>query len=302
MKLHDIKSDFLIAMRNLCIDPDCEIIADGKLYRFHDRRDKPGTKNGWYILFSDYPTAGAFGCWKRGISERWACAGVKAFYDLHRRFVLIDNTLAGDFLKGQQLAAMMWRNSLPANGNHQYLQLKQILPHGVRYLNGALLVPVMDINGQLHGLQRIYRDGSKRFISHTNKLRHFYMIGTPNNNVICIAEGFATAATIYEVTGWAVAVAFDAGNVVSVAASLRTIYLQHQIVICADNDRHTDNNIGVKKARIAAEAVNGRLVIPRFSHALSTGSDFNDLYIDEGPSVVRDQILGKGGDSYVSNL
>jgi phage/plasmid primase-like uncharacterized protein len=60
---------FLEAMKNSGIEPDCEIFADGIFRRFRDWRDKPGTKNCWYVLYPDFPPLGVFGCWKRGINE-----------------------------------------------------------------------------------------------------------------------------------------------------------------------------------------------------------------------------------------
>lgn len=67
----DISNLFLSAMRQAGFEPECKIVADGKLHRFRDWLDKPGTLNGWYVLFKDLPS-GAFGCRQRGISERWS--------------------------------------------------------------------------------------------------------------------------------------------------------------------------------------------------------------------------------------
>jgi putative DNA primase/helicase len=53
---------------------------------------------------------------------------------------------------------------------------------------------------------------------------------------LCIAEGYATAASVYEATGHAVAVAFYADNLVTVARALWTKLPEARIVICADND------------------------------------------------------------------
>lgn len=68
----DIRSHFLSAMRQAGFEPDCHIVADGRLHHFRDWLDKPGTLNGWYVLFPNSPVSGAFGCCRRGISERWS--------------------------------------------------------------------------------------------------------------------------------------------------------------------------------------------------------------------------------------
>lgn len=48
-----------------------DIIADGDIHRFRDERDRPGTRNGWYVLHTDGIPAGAFGSWKTGEHHTW---------------------------------------------------------------------------------------------------------------------------------------------------------------------------------------------------------------------------------------
>ncbi|MBK7252207.1 MAG: toprim domain-containing protein [Gammaproteobacteria bacterium] len=76
---------------------------------------------------------------------------------------------------------------------------------------GRLLVPVRDSSGRLMSLQRIGPDGEKRFFYGGHVAGGYFIIGAPGDTV-CIAEGYATAASIHEATGHAVAVAFNAGN------------------------------------------------------------------------------------------
>lgn len=72
MSSTDIHSQFLSAMRQAGFEPDCSIIADGRLHHFRDWLDKPETLDGWYVLFPAPLASGAFGCCRRGISERWS--------------------------------------------------------------------------------------------------------------------------------------------------------------------------------------------------------------------------------------
>lgn len=81
---------------------------------------------------------------------------------------------------------------------------------------------------------------------------------------LCICEGYATAASIYKATGWAVAVAFDAGNLTPVAKALHEKYPDQKIIVCADNDIKTLGNPGVARAREAAAAVGALVAIPAF--------------------------------------
>lgn len=79
-----------------------------------------------------------------------------------------------------------------------------------------------------------------------------------------MCEGFATGASIHECTGHAVAVAFNAGNLSTVAMALRIKYPSFKIIIAADDDRHTPGNPGVTKAVAAAQASAGALAVPIF--------------------------------------
>ncbi len=50
------------------------IIADGERHRYYVEGDKPGTKNGWYVVFTDGVSAGSFGTWKDGPPWHKWCA------------------------------------------------------------------------------------------------------------------------------------------------------------------------------------------------------------------------------------
>lgn len=212
----------------------------------------------------------------------------------------VSELLAADQQRGREMAERMWAMASPANGRHGYLCAKRIGAHGTRYLCGAILVPVRDVAGRLHGLQRIYSGGHKRFTQNTSKRGHFFMIGEPREGIIGIAEGFATAATIYELTRLAVAVAFDAGDLQPVAEAIQQAYPQHRILLCADNDRDVQGNPGRTKAIAAAEAVGGTVLWPEFWNPSSRGTDFNDLFMEEGPGAVQ-KIFNQAGVSHVSN-
>jgi putative DNA primase/helicase len=177
-------------------------------------------------------------------------------------------------------------------GTHPYLVAKGVQPHGVRRSGSHLLIPVRATDGTLHGLQRIPPDGKdKRFVTGTAMTAHFHLIGDIKaDGPIYLAEGYATAATIHEVTGSPVAAAFFCGNLEPVAKALRAAYRDQTIVLCADDDRHTNDNPGVRHANDAARAVGGSVVLPKFANPNSTGTDFNDLAREEGVETVREQV------------
>jgi putative DNA primase/helicase len=158
---------------------------------------------------------------------------------------------------------------LPDSGKGPYLFKKGVRGFGLRYSRDSVVVPVRDIDGDLKGLQFIDADGGKKFLTGTAKRGCFHFIGdlVTVNDRIGIAEGYATAASIYQITGIPTAVAFDAGNLLPVAQAFRHRFPDIEIVIFGDDDRETEGNPGRTKALAAAQAVNGRAVFPQLQEA-----------------------------------
>ena len=75
-----------------------------------------------------------------------------------------------------------------------------------------LLIPLGDKQDKLWSLQKILPDGEKKFLPGGKVDGCFHLFGKEPEKNLCVAEGYATAATIHEATGYAVAVAFNAGN------------------------------------------------------------------------------------------
>jgi putative DNA primase/helicase len=117
----------------------------------------------------------------------------------------------------------------------------------------------------------------------------YHAIGKPNGT-LCVCEGYATGASIHEATGYAVAVAFNAGNLGPVARALREKYPKIRLVICADDDQWTKGNPGVTKATEAARAVGAEIAIPRFKNLSEKPTYFNDLARLEERKAVQNAI------------
>ena len=109
---------------------------------------------------------------------------------------------------------------------------------------------------------------------------HFYSFGLNGEPAkILIAEGVATALTLFEDTGFPVITAFNANNLAPVVESIRWKYFDTDILICGDDDHMTDGNPGRTKAKEAAAHCGGDWVLPDFT-GLPRGpkdTDFNDL-------------------------
>lgn len=175
-------------------------------------------------------------------------------------------------------AARIWNTAAPANPEHPYLIAKQIERLNLRQINDALMVPIVNGTG-LVNLQFIQPDGSKRFLKGGQVAGACAAIGKPSST-LRICEGYATGATIHQLTGDAVLCALSASNLMAIARSARAQLPGSHIVICADNDLQTPGNPGVTAARNAAAAIGAELMIPEFPDG-HHGSDWNDYYLME---------------------
>ena len=249
-----------------------ELVPDGKLRRYRVDGDKAGSTNGWYVLHGHPILAGAFGSWKTGESHNWHEAGAapptpaeRAAMQRHMQAAQAARVIEQDRVHGEARAKAerLWRMARPATNAHPYLERKRIGAIGIRQLRDMLLIPARDANGTLHTLQFISPDGSKRFLSGGRIAGCYYAMGRPAGSLL-LCEGYATAATVFQATGEATAVAFNAGNLPTVARALRAKFPRLRIVVCADNDAATPGNPGLTKATEAARAVGGFVAVPRF--------------------------------------
>lgn len=194
-------------------------------------------------------------------------------------------------------AARIWREAKPADA-HPYLTAKGVQSHGLRIYrgplalnamkcDGALILPARNVAGDLVSLSFIAPSGEKRYLAGPRPPGCYFSIGKPEG-VLCIVEGYATGASIHGVTGHAVAVAFDAGNLDPTARALRGKFPELRLILCADDDAGTEGNPGVSKATAAAHAVGGLVVVPDFGPNRPEGAtDFNDLAKHRGAEAVR---------------
>ncbi len=280
--------------------PVPEVIhGDGTLYRF-STNGKRMDQSGWYVLHDDGDVpAGAFGCWRSGLSQTWCSKDTQAMTQAERsahqqRMQAIAQQREADKTQRQQdaatAAAQRWEAALPAPADHPYLAKKGVHAHGTRVeSDGFLIVPMRDTNGKLWNIERInpanFKD--KKGLLGGRRTGLYYSIGKPKG-VLIVCEGFATGASIHEATGDAVAVAFNAGNLREVAQALHSKYPKLRLILAADDDAFTDGNPGITKATEAAKAVGGYLTKPDFGEQRSeTETDFNDLHQQAGLDAVK---------------
>ena len=282
-------------------------------------------KRGWYKLFTVGDLlCGAYGIWaadnpqsfkielpraerKKLSVDEWAAIKAKQADDAKRA----EAERAREIEAAARKASGWWRRMHDA-GRSGYMVKKGFAEtelFGARVSDkGNLVVPVQDMTGKIYGLQVIQaakgRNGRDKDFAPPGlaKKAHFFQMGVvQRGGIVLLCEGFATGASLRKATGLPVIVAFDAGNLTPVAIDVHKAHRKDvRILVCADDDYHTDAKIGRNPGRdaatMAALAVNGAVVWPVFPGERPTDSkgptDFNDLHVhpDGGVQAVRAQV------------
>lgn len=283
-------------MHNIAPEKPDQIIMDNTLHRYKIVGDKPGSRNGWTVIYLTHLhnihiiVSAVFGSWKLGKTYYWCSAKKNEFtYEKQKIIAKEQNNVVQQFVqqkrKEQELVAdkalNFFNSCIPAKSDQQYLVNKRIFTFCARQKpNGDLILPIMDCWHKLWSLQFINNKGEKRFLTGGAKRGNFIPIqGWINDKEILIGEGFATCATLaMEYPNKCVIAALDATNLEAVALAIAAFNPQADIIICGDDDRQTPGNPGATKARRAAVASGARYTLPVWpSNAPLTLTDFNDL-------------------------
>lgn len=277
--------DLIAAIASAGLTPPSYIKA-GAITRF-STSSKSNDKSGWVMPFANGKGA-VFGDWKTGEVHNWFVDGVSSSNDYEREQAIQAAKEERDFaysnaaFNAQELYA-----KLPPVESHDYLTRKNVKSDaGLRVYNNSLVIPVYDAKREIQSLQYIMTDGTKRFFTGGKMQGGYYTIGTPSDMVL-IAEGYATAMTLHEATAQCVVVAFNAGNLKPVCDMVKSNF-NGRIIICADNDA---SGVGIKKANDCGVEVIYPSVI---------GEDYNDMMQRTGIEAVRDAVLGRKQDLFVS--
>jgi len=256
-----------------------DIIADSTCQRV-PTDNKPSERNGWYyaVNIGDRLFA-TIGNWETGDQIKFPGNGAEkglSSADL-AALALMRNEAKKRREECNLLASVMSEyiyNNAEICG-HDYLDNKRIRPHAARVSGGELLIPIYDQEGRFSTLQRIFPSGEKKLYFGGKKKGCCHIIDG-DNDIVYICEGFATGATINELTGCKVLVAIDAGNMQPVAEFAATIY--KNIVIASDNDHKKEKNVGLQTGKRISENIGCHHVYPEGIE----GSDFNDMFCEVG--------------------
>lgn len=211
--------------------------------------------------------------------------------------------------KTEKAAYGIWKNASPADPDHAYAQTKGLglnadVLSGIRqneYQGKKQLLIPLYFNNKLVNIQTIDEDGHKKFLSGGQKQGAYTVIGDlkQSQDGIFLAEGFATASSVYQATKKPVIVAFDAGNLKAVSENLIKMLPENvPVYFAADND---PSHTGEHKAQAAAEVWGDRakIILPEFTPqqihefqenygAEKVPTDFNDLHKLAGIEAVRE--------------
>lgn len=285
-----------------------EPVFNGEIHRFqpNDRRDKSawfvghiineGQKNELRLLI--------YGDWSKNEKYEWASKGrfnskedreVKD-RELNKLRQKIESKRHEQNKEAKKMANIFYESCSDAPKNFQYLEKKQISPYpGVKYdiNNQVLVLPLYEnLKKEISTYQTISEDGQKFFLKDgKTKGSFFYIEGSKDKILIC--EGFATGASVHQATGFFTVVAFNAGNIMNVTEKMIQVFGKSNILICADNDAYGIKNTGIETAKEVSAKLGVSYVSPEFKDNSTKPNDFNDLYILEGLTQVKETILRK---------
>lgn len=294
-------------------------VMDGAWHRAPLDDDKPGVLTASYRGFPDGRANGQLKNFKTNELHKWV-SDIEVPGPAERQNLQAEAKTRGEqrnkeLVRQQELAAYnasdIWEraftverasqilSNLPAN-SHPYLEAKGVKDHGLKVNErGALLVPCLDVDGEMHSLQKIDHDGNKLFLKGGRQKGVMFVIDPQNKlgrETAIICEGYATGATLFEQTGNPVVIAFNAGNLLPVSQALRDKYPEAKFAIAADNDHKLESrpmgNVGILKAQEAAQAIGAQVLVPPLlaSEKAKGLTDWNDLQKERGTAAVAKEL------------
>ena len=159
----------------------------------------------------------------------------------------------------------------------------------MRKLGEDLLIPIHNSKEQLVSLQFISPNGKKKFKAGGKVKGCFSTIGILEG-IVFICEGYATAATIHQATGFTAIVAFNANNLEPVVRTIKSLNIKNlKIIVAADNDYKNKINTGLEKGMECVKLHDVALIHPNCVID-KPHSDFNDLGIYMGYGQLSDYL------------
>ena len=315
--INEIEEQFREFMRvNNCDAHEAiNLIMDGQIHRYRTIDDKRSQTSGAYCLHSDGWPSGWVQDWRNGQAINWR------FQKDNIRDGNLKSSLTSARIKQLEAASkkhqaemQKQQDSLHAEASerartifeqlksvdvtHPYLRNKGVKSYGLRVNSeNNLAVPLKDIDGRFISIQWINPDGDKKFFPGASTKGVFFSVAldilkqkSEAKKPILLGEGYATMATIYEITGCPCVAAMFCGNLLDVAKALKSKYPNNKIVVMADNDLKTEGNPGFNAAQKVVRAnLAAGCAVPDFKEG-EDGSDWNDYFDVHGEDDTRQKL------------
>lgn len=282
LSLAEAEGRFFDAAASVGLDTHRLVFAStgGDVLRCDTLEDKRGGKSGWYVIHDVSGLLhGTVGNWQTGASTHFT--GRDAIHidaELLRTMQLQREATKLRVAEEHRLNALSAAERIsklkPCPPDHPYLVRKGIKPHGTLLMGNDLLIPISDKDGNVVSAQHIspikrVGERDKNFLKACTSLG-WRVIGSPTQTVV-VAEGFATAASIHELTGLRCYVTFSAKSMPALIEDIAAAEAVNNasIVIAADNDL---SKTGLHAAEEAAAKIGATVLMPE-----KIGDDWNDV-------------------------
>jgi putative DNA primase/helicase len=279
-----------------------DIKQDEQLHRVATRL-KPNRENGWYVA---YHSLLIMGDWQTGITELFKPNGHQQTHqDKQRIKQSIERHRQEKEVLQRQTATYASQTYQSATEAiiHPYLTFKGLgNADGLKIEKDQLLIPLFDLaNGKVENLQRIYPDRSKRFLKNGRITGLCCPCGLLNMQSewpeqltkVFICEGYATAASVYQMTNQPALAAMNSGNLLAVGKAAKEKWPDTEIVFAGDDDYLTEQKRGINpgklKANEAAHELDAQVSFPPFTleQKFAGLSDWNDYWLGSNRSAAR---------------
>lgn len=172
-----------------------------------------------------------------------------------------------------------------APDDHQYIKDKGIPPTGLKLApDGRLAVPIRELDGTFRSVQFIAPDGTKKNAPGAGLGSGCFVVGSIKNAInagrpVYVCEGLATAWAVFDADQQAaVVVSFSIGRFDAVAAAVRTVHADADIVLVPDRGAEQ------QAAKVAAKVGGHWVELPS---DLPKNADAWDLWIKDGKAKGR---------------
>lgn len=266
-----------LANHGISLADPSRIEMDGEFHRARVEGDRGRAENLSYRIHFDDRPAGYWADHKRGASDTFSVRNGEDLDPAQRAAAQAAWRAAQaareaererDYKSAAERAQRALQAAGPASPTHPYLDRKGITPSpSIRQDGDRILIPVFSAPKVVASYQTIDANGEKLFMPGGRMAGSYHSIAPPPGGDparVLICEGYATGAALALATGHPVACAMSANNVPAVAAKLRELLPDRELILCPDNDWATAERTGKNPGLDACADLGLRVIAPDF--------------------------------------